>query len=105
MAEEKEESGSSALRSFDWIPSKTPIPEIYANYLHSSWSLQDVRILFGHLKPEFGDSSNFIVEEQGAVTLAWGQAKRLAEMLSRLIGKYEEANGEIVTPKLADRPD
>jgi hypothetical protein len=101
----KEGSGSSELKKFEWIASKSPIPEIYTNYMHLSWSLQDVRILFGQLKPEFGNSNNFIVEERGAINLSWGQAKQLSDNLIGLIKKYEEANGDITRPKLADRPD
>jgi Protein of unknown function (DUF3467) len=101
----KEGSGSSELKNFEWIPAKVPIPEIYSNYVHFSWSLHDVRLLFGQLKPEFGNSQNFVVEERGAVNLSWGQAKRLSNMLTGLIDKYEEANGEITQVKLADRPE
>jgi len=98
-------SGSDILKKFDWEQSRYPIPEIYSNYLQSSWSLTDVRLLFGQLKPQFGDSKNFLVEERGAVTLPWAQAKHLAATLSALVRKYEEANGEIKRARLADRPE
>jgi hypothetical protein len=98
-------SGSDELKKFDWEPSKVPIPEIYSNYLHSSWSLTDVRLLFGQLKPQYGDSKDFLVEERGAVTLSWSQAKHLAKVLQAIVDKYEEANGEIKRARLADRPD
>jgi hypothetical protein len=103
-SKEKKESGSSEVRSFNWVQSKVPIPEIYSNYHHFSWSLLDVRLLFGQLKPEFGNSPNFVVEERGAVSISWGQAKKLSVALASLIAKYEEANGEIKQPRLADRP-
>jgi hypothetical protein len=101
----KKPSGSSELKKFPWDQSRFPIPEIYSNYLHTSWSLEDVRLLFGQLKPRYGDVQEFLVEERGAVTMSWAQAKHLATTLTALIRKYEEANGEIKRAKLADRPD
>lgn len=112
MAVENEKStqpdkvpGSEGLKPFPWEQSRFPIPEIYTNYLHTSWSLEDVRLLFGQLKPQYGDVKTFLVEERGAVTMSWPQAKHLALTLSALVRKYEEANGEIKRAKLADRPD
>ncbi len=102
---DKKQSGSSELKKFEWEQSRFPIPEIYSNYLHSSWSLEDVRLLFGQLKPQFGDSNTFLVEERGAITLSWPQAKHLARSLAAIVAKYEEANGEIKRARLADRPD
>ena len=100
----KKLSGSDELKKFDWEQSRFPIPEIYSNYTHLSWSLEDVRILFGQLKPQYGDSQNFFAEERGAVSVSWPQAKLLAKTLPDLVRKYEEANGEIKRARLADRP-
>ena len=98
------QSGSNVLKQFDWEQSRFPIPEIYSNYVHYSWSLDDTRILFGQLKPKYGNSQEFLVEERGAVTLSWYQVKHLATQLSELVRKFEEANGEIKRPRLADKP-
>ena len=103
MASENNDSGKQ--NNFEWHQAKEPLPEIYSNFLHASWSLHDVRLLFGHLKPEYGNSDRFVVEERGAVSLAWAQAKLLATVLTRIVDKYEEANGEIKPIILPDKPE
>jgi hypothetical protein len=77
--------------------------EFYGNYLHANWSLFDVRVLFGQLKPELGDSSEFIVEEQAAFILSWAQAKNLGQILTGMIEAYESVNGPIAKPLLAPK--
>jgi hypothetical protein len=54
--------------------------------------------------PEAGGSKNFVIREQAAVTMAWYQAKVLANSLADLIKSYEKENGEIKLPKLAPIP-
>lgn len=87
----------------EWVQNPKGIPEIYSNYIHTSWSLFDTRILFGHLKPRLAASDTFIVEEQGALTLSWAQTKNLAAILSEMVKAYEFVNGEIPKLKLAPR--
>ncbi|HZL27376.1 MAG TPA: DUF3467 domain-containing protein [Acidobacteriaceae bacterium] len=87
----------------DWIANPKGIPEIYSNYIHTSWSLFDVRILLGQLKPVLGESMDFKVEEQGAVFLSWGQTKNLVRLLSGMVQAYESVNGEIPKLNLAPR--
>ncbi len=89
------------LREFEW-KSSCEAPDIYANYMHLGWSLDDVRITLGLLTAENVNSkSAFYSEKTGSVTLPWRQAKNLRDMLSRVIASYEEKNGEISTPYLA----
>ena len=104
QVEDNKATEGQEVKVFEWVPSKTPIPEIYSNYIHTSWSLFDVRILFGQLKAEFGNSQHFVVEERAAASLAWAQAKALAKLLTKMVEKYEEKNGEIKPVHLADRP-
>jgi hypothetical protein len=92
------------IKSFEWTDSSGSIPEIYTNYVHLSWTLDDVRILFGILKPKGGGNKEFSSEARGAVTMSWRQAKALSEMLANVVNKYEEKNGAISPAKLADRP-
>ncbi len=100
LPEEKHDTESPKR---DWVQNPKGIPEIYSNYIHTSWSLFDTRILLGHLKPSLGASDNFVVEEQGALTLSWAQTKNLAAMLSRMVTAYEAVNGEIPKLNLAPR--
>jgi len=90
--------------AFDWMESKTALPDVFSSHFHLNWSSTDVRILFGQLKPQYGHSDTFMIEERAAVTMSWVTAKRLLLMLGAVVGKYEEVNGEIVQPKLPDAP-
>jgi hypothetical protein len=85
----------------EWVQNPRGLTEIYGNYIHCNWSLFDTRILIGHLKPELGDSKKFVIEEQGALTLAWAQTKNLARLLTEMVEAYESVNGEIQQLKLA----
>jgi hypothetical protein len=85
----------------EWVQNPKGIYEGYSNNIHSSWSLFDVRLLFGYLKPHFGNSDKFVIEEQAAVSLSWAQAKNLARLLAGMVEAYESVNGEIPKLKLA----
>jgi hypothetical protein len=87
---------------FDWIKPKEATPEIYCNYFHPSWTLFDVRVQLGQLVPRDSDpASGFVVEQRGAVTVAWPEVKILRDALANLVAKYEKVNGEIKPLKLA----
>lgn len=88
---------------FQWVDSQYKSKEIYANLIHLTWTLFDVRINAGQLKPIKAGfpNSGFVVEEQGAMTMSWPQAKYLRDLLVNLITSYEKVNGEIKQPKLA----
>ena len=96
MADEK--------RQYKWIENRnSKTPEIYTNYVHPSWTLFDVRVRLGHLvsgDPSSETSKEFVVEELGAVTFSWPQAKFLRDMFTRLVESYENVNGEIKRLKL-----
>jgi hypothetical protein len=87
-----------------WVlPRSGYTPEIYANFAHPSWTLFDVRIRLGRLvsaDPTDPTTKDFVVEEVGAVTFSWPQAKNLRDMLTQLVDAFEETNGEIKPLKL-----
>jgi hypothetical protein len=86
---------------FIWVKPKETTPEIYTNYIHVSWTLFDVRVQLGHLIPTGEElTSGFAVEQLGAVTFAWAEAKALRDVLTNVVAKYEQANGEIKPLKL-----
>lgn len=92
--------------TFLWEKPAEPKPEIYTNFVHTSWTLFDVRFQLGLLIPtEPGVSNKFAVEQQGAVTITWAQAKNLRDVLIGLVESYERTNGEIKQPKLPPTPD
>jgi hypothetical protein len=94
----------------EWVPSRNgEMPEIYTNYIHATWTLFDVRVRLGHLIPvpkaqRTEGSNNFAVEEMGAVTFSWAQAKFIRDSLVRLVESYEKTNGEIKPLKLPPDP-
>lgn len=92
-------------QQFQWIDPKEPVPEIYTNYVHVSWSLFDVRFQLGQLVPVGAElNEGFRIEKRGAVTIAWPEAKSLRDMLIDLVSRYEQANGEIKPLKLPSSP-
>lgn len=98
MGEEKKQPEKT---KFAWVKPEEATPEIYTNYVHASWSLFDVRFQLGQLIPTGTDlTSGFVVEQRGAVTLAWAEAKVLRDMLADMIDRYEKTNGEIKPLKL-----
>jgi hypothetical protein len=98
----EEEQKKPMASKFDWAKPKEVTPEIYGNYIHTSWTLFDVRFQIGQLVPSGANpSAGFVSEQRGAVTIAWPQAKALRDVLVDLVARYEKVNGEIKTPVLA----
>jgi hypothetical protein len=87
---------------YQWVPPRDGhhVPEIYANYMTTSWSMYDIRARLGQLVPSGDGPRDFVVEERAAITLTWQHAKQIATILSRLVADYERANGEIPVLKL-----
>lgn len=83
-----------------WVESPDGICDTYANMVHLTWSLDDVRVRFAQLvaSPDARDPGGTfegVAEERSAVTLAWRIAKILRDQLTIVIDRYEEANGPI----------
>ncbi len=88
----------------DWKqPRYGTVPEIYANFVHASWTLFDLRVRLGQLVPS-EEGTTFDVEERAAVTFSWPQAKVLRNLLVDMVASYERANGEIQPLKLPEDP-
>ena len=94
---------SPESKQFKWMKSEKGIVELYSNYVHPTWTLYDVRLVFGQLMAYRGDPAGkgFIIEEQGGVTMSWGHAKVLRDILTKIVESYEKVNGEIKPPQLA----
>jgi hypothetical protein len=97
---DEDEKTLEAPQVYKWIRLKENIPEIYGNVVHASWTLVDVRFRIGQLVPSGTDpsadpSSQFVQDEQAAVTIAWPYVKTLRDMLTHLVANYEKVNGEI----------
>jgi hypothetical protein len=83
-----------------WVKSPQGIVEVYANSMHITWSLDDVRIRLAQLvtdpeHPNPGPEYRGVTEERAAATFSWRTAKLLRDSLTKLIEHYEQVNGEI----------
>jgi hypothetical protein len=88
--------------SFPWVASPNGIEDTYANSIHLTWTIDDVRLRLAQViadaaNPNPGPEFRGVNEERGAVTLSWRMAKLLRDQLSLAISRYEETNGEIKT--------
>jgi hypothetical protein len=84
----------------DWIKPAQGAIEIYANNIHITWTLDDVRVRLAQLvtspkTPNPGVGYLGANEERAAVTFTWRNAKLLRDQLAQVIQRYEETNGEI----------
>lgn len=105
------DEGNPTAAKYEWVAPRDgkPIPEIYANFVLSSWTMFDVRVRLGQLVPtgtvpSSDANKDFVVEERAAVTLSWQHAKLVAQLLTDLVASYEAANGKINPIKLPPDP-
>lgn len=83
-----------------WIKSPAGVLDVYANSIHVTWSLDDVRIRLGQVvdspeTPNPGEGFKGAIEERAAVTFTWRAAKIVISQLARAVQHYEKVNGEI----------
>jgi hypothetical protein len=85
---------------------KDGVCEIYANFIDICWGLHDVRLRLARVVPtdgSYGSSQplRVAVEQNAALTMPWGQAKLLRDILIDAVERYELVNGELKWPELA----
>jgi hypothetical protein len=85
---------------------KDGVCEIYANFIDICWGLHDVRLRLARVVPTdggYGSSQplRVAVEQNAALTMPWGEAKLLRDILIDAVERYELTNGELKWPKLA----
>ncbi len=83
-----------------WVKSRQGIAEIYANRMHATWSVDDVRLRLGQVidspdTPNPGADFKGAIEERAAVTFSWRSAKMLRDQLAEMVASYEKLNGDI----------
>jgi hypothetical protein len=83
-----------------WVKSPHGVCEVYANMMHITWSLDDIRIRLAQLvespaTPNPGPDFVGAAEERAAVTLSWRSAKILRDQLVTAIENFENTNGTI----------
>lgn len=81
--------------------------QVYSNYVDVAWTLFDVTVRFAQIVPlpRDGSGPRFEAEENARITLAWPEAKILANILADLVSRFEKVNGEIKPLHLASSPD
>jgi hypothetical protein len=94
-------------KKLPWVKSPNGVFEVYANNLHLTWSIDDVRIRLAQVvdnpeTPDPGSSFRGAAEERAAITMSWRLAAMLRNQLSNAIENYEKTNGPInINAKLA----
>lgn len=93
-------------KKFPFVKPDEGIFQVYSNYIDAAWTLFDVTIRFAQIVPLPPSEAqlNFEAEENARVTIAWPEAKILANILTGLVKRFEEVNGEIKPIKLASSP-
>lgn len=88
-----------------FVTTEEGIFQAYSNFVDAVWTLFDVTIRFAQIAPAPpGSDHQFDAEESARVTMAWPETKILATILSDLVRRYEETNGEIKPLKLVPSP-
>ena len=105
---EPEQSPANETTAFELREHKDGVCEIYTNFIDICWGSHDVRLRLARIVPTDGGYGSpqplrIVVEQTAAVTMAWGEAKLLRDMLVDAVERYELANGELKWPKLATR--
>ena len=83
-----------------WIKSPQGVTDVYANMIHVTWTLDDMRIRLGQLvdspkTPDPGDDFIGVAQERAAITLSWRVAKMLRDQMTKILEAHEKANGPI----------
>src|ERR1019366_6810354 len=91
---------SQPPQALPWIKSPTGTFDVYANSIHITWSLDDVRIRLAQVvdspkTPNPGPDFRGVNQERAAVTFSWRLAKILCDQLTAAIENFEETNGPI----------
>lgn len=87
----------------EWIRDEEGVYETYANFFFLNWTPLDVRIRFAQLIPDPRQTqaaAPSVANERAAITMSWGHARVLRNLLSDVLERYENLNGELVVPKM-----
>jgi hypothetical protein len=105
MSDDKERKLSEVTTKFPFVRTEEGIFQVYSNFIDAAWTLFDVTIRFAQIAPTPpGSDHKFEAEESARVTIAWPEAKILATMMTDLVRRFEEINGEIKPLKLTPSP-
>lgn len=105
MSQGKEKEIAESTPKFPFVRTEDGVFQVYSNIVDAAWTLYDVTLRFAQIAPTYPGSNNrFESEESARITVAWPQAKVLAVMLTDLVRRFEQVNGEIKPLQLAPSP-
>lgn len=95
-----DKSTGPAMAQLQWIESPEGVFEVYANAMHITWTVDDLRIRLAQIvnnpdTPNPGAGFLGVAEERAAVTFSWRGAKVLLDQLNTAIQHFEKLNGPI----------
>jgi hypothetical protein len=87
-------------KRMQWVESPDGVFEVYANLMHVTWSVDDVRVRLAQMvnSPETltpGEGFHGVAQERAAVTFSWRGAKILRDELISAVDSFEATNGPI----------
>jgi hypothetical protein len=96
----EENESLKEAKKLPWVKSPNGVIDVYANNIHVTWSIDDVRIRLSQVvtspdTPNPGPTFSGVAEERAAITVSWRLAALLRNQLSSAIENYEKTNGPI----------
>jgi hypothetical protein len=88
-------------RTIEYANPPEGLTRFYANNLAMGTSKFDVRIIFGEIRDVTPTTA--IVDNRFQVTLAWAEAKILADFLQANVKAFEALNGPLKLPKIPEK--
>jgi len=99
----REVQPAAAQRPIEFRTPEGGIHRIYTNFVQLTWTVFDLQIRLAQIIPTSkgpAHPATVVAEENAAVTMAWGEAKLLRDMLVDAVARYEKENGELRPLKL-----
>lgn len=88
-------------RTVEYVSPPEGLTRYYANNIAIGTSKFDVRIVFGEIRDV--TPTNAIVDNRCQVTVAWAEAKLLADFILANVKAYEDLNGPLKLPKIPEK--
>jgi hypothetical protein len=88
-------------RPIEYRQPKDGVARVYSNNVMMSSTTFDIRLFFGEVIEITDDKA--IVEQSVQVTMTWLEAKILADFLQANVKTYEDKNGPLKLPIIADK--
>lgn len=67
----------------------------YSNHINIQWNVFDLRLAFGDSDVVPAPDGKIHVQTRAVITVSWTEAKQIAELLTEVVRRFEDANGTI----------